>query len=129
MVFKGSLGSGGTITSLPAAAAANSGFTYKVITDGTYASQNAKVGDMFISNGTGWILIPSGDEPSGTVTSITLNATGPIVIDDNSAITTSGTRTLSHATSGVVAGTYTSVTVDNKGHVTAGSNPSLANSN
>lgn len=123
MIFKGSLGTGGTITSLPTAAAANNGFTYKVITDGTYANQSAKVGDLFISNGTGWILIPSGDEPSGTVTSITLDATGPIVINDNSAITTSGSRTISHAASGVTAGTYTSITVDANGHVTAGTNP------
>ena len=123
MIFKGSLGTGGTITSLPTAAAANNGFTYKVITDGTYANQSAKAGDLFISNGTGWILIPSGDEPSGTVTSVTLDATGPIVINDNSAITTSGSRTISHAASGVTAGTYTSITVDANGHVTAGTNP------
>jgi phage-related tail fiber protein len=31
--------------------------------------------------------------------------------------------TLKHNTSGVTAGTYNSVTVDEKGHVTAGSNP------
>lgn len=124
MVFKGSLGTGGTITSLPTASTSNTGYTYKVITAGTYASQSAKIGDTFISDGSAWILIPSGDEPSGTVTSITLKATSPISIDSNSAITTSGTRTLSHADSGVTAGTYKSVTVDSKGHVTAGSNPS-----
>ena len=123
MLFKGSLGTGGTITSLPTAAASNNGFTYKVITEGIYANQSAKVGDLFISNGSGWILIPSGDEPSGTVTSITLDAVGPIVIDDNSTITTSGSRTISHAPSGVTAGTYTSITVDASGHVTAGTNP------
>lgn len=123
MVFKGSLGTGGTITTLPTASASNEGYTYKVITAGTYASQTAKIGDTFISDGSSWVLIPSGDEPSGTVTSITLNATSPILIDSSSAITTSGTRTLSHATSGVTAGTYKSVTVDNKGHVTAGTNP------
>ena len=61
--------------------------------------------------------------PSGTVTSITLNATSPIAIDSSSAITTSGTRTLSHANSGVTAGTYKSVTVNATGHVTAGTNP------
>jgi hypothetical protein len=38
MIFKGTLGTGGTITSLPAAASGNNGFTYKVITAGTYAS-------------------------------------------------------------------------------------------
>lgn len=57
----------------------------------------------------------------GTVTSITLKATSPIAIDSTSAITTSGTRTLSHANSGVTAGTYQSVTVNATGHVTAGS--------
>ena len=123
MVFKGSLGTGGTITSLPNASELNEGFTYKVITAGTYASQTAKIGDTFISDGTNWVLIPSGDEPSGTVTSITLKATSPIAIDSSSAITTSGTRTLSHATSGVTAGTYRSVTVNATGHVTAGTNP------
>lgn len=122
MVFKGSLGTGGTITSLPSATL-SAGYTYKVITAGTYASQSAKVGDTFISDGSTWILIPSGDEPSGTVTSITLTATSPINIDSSSAITTSGSRTLSHANSGVTAGTYRSVTVNATGHVTAGTNP------
>lgn len=123
MVFKGSLGTGGTITSLPTASTDNEGYTYKVITAGTYASQAAKIGDMFISDGSNWIYIPSADEPSGTVTSITLKATSPIAIDSSSAITTSGTRTLSHANSGVTAGTYRSVTVNATGHVTAGTNP------
>jgi hypothetical protein len=52
MIFKGSLGTGGTITDLPVAAASNEGWTYKVISNGTYASQSAKVGDTFISDGT-----------------------------------------------------------------------------
>lgn len=123
MVFKGSLGTGGTITALPTAEASNEGHTYKVIKNGTYAGQTAKVGDTFISTGSRWELIPSGDEPSGTVTSITLNATSPIAIDNSAAITTSGTRTISHASSGVSAGTYKSVTVNSTGHVTGGTNP------
>lgn len=123
MIFKGSLGTGGTITTLPAASSSNEGYTYKVITAGTYASQSAKVGDTFISDGSSWVLIPSGDEPSGTVTSVTLKATSPIAIDSESAITSSGTRTLSHANSGVTAGTYKSVTVNATGHVTGGTNP------
>ena len=123
MVFKGSLGTGGTITALPTAEASNEGHTYKVIKDGTYAGQAAKIGDTFISTGSRWELIPSGDEPSGTVTSITLNATSPIAIDNSAAITTSGTRTISHASSGVSAGTYKSVTVNSTGHVTGGTNP------
>ena len=123
MVFKGSLGTGGTITALPTAAASNEGHTYKVIKNGTYAGQAAKIGDTFISTGSRWELIPSGDEPSGTVTSITLNAISPIAIDNSAAITTSGTRTISHASSGVSAGTYKSVTVNSTGHVTGGTNP------
>ena len=128
MVFKGSLGTGGTITTLPVDGSANIGDTYKVITAGTYASKSADVGDTFIcltktSSANTWELIPSGDEPSGTVTSVTLKATSPIAIDSTSAITTSGTRTLSHANSGVTAGTYRSVTVNATGHVTAGTNP------
>lgn len=48
MVFKGTLGTGGTITSLPTASTSTVGHTYKVITAGTYASIAAKVGDIFI---------------------------------------------------------------------------------
>ena len=51
----------------------------------------AKVGDTFISTGTKWELIPSGDEPSGTVTNIT---TGFALI--GGPITTSGE--ISHST-------------------------------
>ena len=128
MVFKGSLGTGGTITALPVDGSATIGDTYKVITAGTYASKAAKVGDTFIcltktSSANTWELIPSGDEPSGTVTSITLKATSPIAIDNSNAITTSGTRTISHGNSGVTAGTYRSVTVNATGHVTTGTNP------
>lgn len=111
MVFRGSLGTGGTITSLPVDGSAAVGDTYKVITAGTYDSKTAKVGDTFIcltktSSANTWELIPSGDEPSGTVTSITLKATSPIAINSSSAITTSGTRTLSHANSGATEGSY-----------------------
>ena len=71
---------------------------------------------------------------SGTVTSITLQANSPINIDNSSAITTSGSRTLSHATSGATAGSYGDssaqtptysgtfkvpyLTVDTYGHIT-----------
>ena len=92
MQFKGTLGTGGTVTSLPAAAAANNGYVYKVITAGTYQSIAAKVGDTFVSNGTAWVLIPSGDEPSGTVTNV---ATGSGLT--GGPITSSGTISLATA--------------------------------
>ena len=95
MLFKGSLGTGGTITSLPSAAASNEGFVYKVITAGTYASQAAKVGDTFISDGSNWVLIPSGDEPSGTVTSVGVaNATNGGLSVSGSPVTSSGVITI-----------------------------------
>lgn len=67
MVFKGSLGTGGTITALPVDGTATVGDTYKVIVAGTYASQAAKVGDMFIcdsktSSANTWTYIPSADD-------------------------------------------------------------------
>lgn len=89
MVFKGTLGDGGTISSLPTASTSNIGNTYKVITDGTYDSKVAYDGDMFICNDTPeWVLIPSGDEigGGGTVTNI---ATGTGL--SGGPITTSGT--------------------------------------
>ena len=124
MVFKGSLGTGGTITSLPTASSSNEGFTYKVITAGTYASQAAKVGDTFISDGSAWVLIPSGDEPSGTVTSVGVTNGGGLSVS-GSPITSSGTITVSHgdtssqASSSNSGRTYIqSVTLDDYGHVT-----------
>lgn len=129
MVFKGTLGTGGTITSLPAAAESNEGYTYKVITAGTYASQTAKIGDVFISNGSSWNLIPSGDEPNGTVTNI---ATGAGLT--GGPITTSGT--ISHAdTSSQESVTNTgktyiqSVTLDDFGHVTGLASATMTDSN
>lgn len=95
MIFKGSLGVGGTITELPTASSSNVGFTYKVITDGTYASQAAKIGDAFISDGSNWVLIPSGDDAGGTVTSVGITNGNGISVSGG-PITTSGTITVSH---------------------------------
>lgn len=74
MVFKGSLGTGGTISTLPTASSENEGFVYIVITDGTYAGQSAKAGDTFVSDGSAWVLIPAGDEPSVIDDSVTSTA-------------------------------------------------------
>jgi len=123
MVFKGSLGTGGTVSTLPAAATSNTGFTYKVITDGTYASQDAKVGDTFISDGTAWVLIPSGDEPSGTVTSVGVsNATNGGLSVSGSPITSSGTISIGH--SNVLSSAQTTqavypIKIDKNGHISA----------
>jgi hypothetical protein len=47
MIFKGTLGTGGTITSLPTTYSA--GWTYRVITAGTYAGVVCEVGDLIIA--------------------------------------------------------------------------------
>ena len=102
MVFKGSLGTGGTITELPTASAANEGYTYKVITAGKYAGQSAGVGDMFIcgkpdgASSYSWILIPAGDEPEGTVTSVGVSVPTGFSVS-NTPITSSGTIAITFA--------------------------------
>lgn len=47
MVFKGTLGTGGTVTALPTTY--QTGWTYRVITAGSYAGQNCEVGDLIIA--------------------------------------------------------------------------------
>ena len=62
MQYKGTLGVGGKIQTLPTPSAENNGWVYKVITKGTYAGQKAKPGDTFTSDGEEWGLTPSGDD-------------------------------------------------------------------
>lgn len=123
MLFMGSLGTDGTITSLPAAAAGNQGYTYKVITANTYANQAAKVGDVFVSNGSSWVLIPSGDEPSGTVTSVGVsNATNGGLTVTSSPITTSGTISIGHTnvlTNAQTTQALYPIKIDKNGHISA----------
>ena len=75
MVFRGTLGTDGTVTALPSANVVN-GDTYKVITATTVAGAvsytgsdvEAKVGDLVVAmNGNKWIVVPSGDETVTTV--------------------------------------------------------------
>ena len=65
MSYRGTLGTGCTITALPSTGVLN-GDTYKVITAGTYNQMYAGVGDLFIAkvdNSTvTWTLVPSGDD-------------------------------------------------------------------
>lgn len=100
MQFKGTVGTDGTITwaNLPSAASSNNGQSYKVITDhnGTNDNPKCKAGDMIISNGTSWVVIPSGDEPSGTVTSVGISVPTGLSVS-NTPITSSGTIAISLA--------------------------------
>lgn len=120
MQFKGTVGTSGTVewSALPSASSSNEGFTYKVITDHATAPV-CKTGDTIVSNGSAWVVIPSGDEPSGTVTNV---ATGNGLT--GGPITSTGT--ISHAdTSSQASITATTLkyvdalTLDDFGHVTA----------
>ncbi len=113
MTYKGTIGTGGTAgTDLPTTGV-KVGDTYKIVSEGTYAGQASKVGDLFIATATTptWSYVPSGDEQGVTQINTGAGLTG-------GPITSTGTIALD--ASGVTAGTYNSVTVDTYGRVTAG---------
>ena len=74
MVFKGTLGSNGTVTAVPTTGVVK-GDTYKVITAGTWAGSSCKIGDLLIAlnsgsieaNSTNWAYVPSGNENETTI--------------------------------------------------------------
>lgn len=74
MVYKGTLGTNGTVTAVPTTSIVQ-GDTYKVITAGTYAGYTCKIGDLLIANASGaleanstnWSYVPSGDETETTI--------------------------------------------------------------
>ena len=121
MVFKGTLGVGGTIQTLPTASASNEGWTYKVITAGTYAGTTAKVGDVFTSDGSSWVLIPSGDEDSDTWRAIKVNgveklgngiSSGAVDFEDTANVKF-GFDANGNKISATLSGIYTSSEVNN----------------
>ena len=119
MVFRGTVGTNGTIATLPVDGSADIGDTYKVITAGTYAGIDAKVGDVFtcltktVSANT-WELIPAGDTDSDTWRAILVN----------------GVQVLSNGiTSGnldFIDGKYTAVTFDSSDNTIKFEIPELA---
>lgn len=64
MVFRGTIGAADknpTVTALPEGAGV--GDTYKVVSNGTYGTLAARVGDIIIyAKDLGWVLVPSGDD-------------------------------------------------------------------
>ena len=105
MVFKGTIGksSGAGTTSTIPTSGVKVGDTYKIIEEDksisasastTGSAVTAKIGDVIVATATTpkWTVIPSGDEPSGTVTSV---ATGTGL--SGGPITTSGTISLATA--------------------------------
>ena len=120
MIFKGTLGTDGTVEELPTTY--STGWTYRVIEAGTYAGQKCEIGDLVIA-----LVDRSG---SGNVNSdwtvAQTNIDGAITdIKSTASVTVTGTgssRTIELPVSGVTAGTYRNVTVNDKGIVTGGNN-------
>lgn len=127
MIFKGTIGTGGSVTSLPTTY--KTGWTYRVITAGTYAGNVCEVGDLIIAlvdrAGSGnansdWTVAQTNID--GAITSI--GGTSPISVTGNGS-----SKTISHANSGAAAGTYglvsgstlkiPKVDVNATGHVTS----------
>ena len=85
MVFRGTIGAADktpTITALPAEGTV--GDTYKVVSDGTYGTLAARVGDIIIyAKDLGWVLVPSGDD--GNVYHANDLADGQVVVGAGTA--------------------------------------------
>jgi hypothetical protein len=116
MIFKGTLGTGGVYTALPTTYSV--GWTFKIITAGTYAGQVAEIGDMIIAivarTGSGnlnsdWNIIQTNID--GAVTGPSSSVDNQVALFDGSsgkAIKSAGTTlnngTLTLATSGIATG-------------------------
>lgn len=120
MIFKGTLGTDGTVEELPTTY--STGWTYRVIEAGTYAGQECEIGDLVIA-----LTSRSGSENQDADWTVAqTNIDGAITdIKSTASVTVTGTgssRTIELPASGVAAGTYRNVTVNNKGIVTGGNN-------
>lgn len=120
MIFKGTLGTGGNPGTLPKTY--STGWTYRVIEAGTYAGQECEIGDLVIA-----LTSRSGSENQDADWTVAqTNIDGAITdIKSTASVTVTGTgssRTIELPASGVTAGTYRNVTVNNKGIVTGGNN-------
>ena len=131
LIFKGTLGTSGTITALPTTY--KTGWTYRVITVGTYAGQVCEIGDLIVAlvdrSGSGnldadWCVAQT--NINGAITGIksgdayiTTSQSGSVVTITHTDVTRTNTTSTSKPTHG---GTFTavkSVLSDSKGHVTS----------
>lgn len=77
MRFKGTIGTGGTVTTLPTTGV-KVGDTYRVITAGTYAGQTCEIGDLIIATATTPTWTVAQTNIDGAITSI--SGTSPISV-------------------------------------------------
>lgn len=125
MIFKGTIGTGGTVTALPNTHEA--GWTYKVITAGTYANVKCEIGDMIIcitdgtaANNAHWTVVQTNID--GAVTGPASATSGNIALFDGTTgkiIKDSGVKPYTHPShTSATEGLY-KVTVNALGHVTS----------
>ena len=111
LIFKGTLGTGGTITELPITDY-KIGWSYKIITAGTYANKVCEIGDIIVSivdfdttsNDSDWIVIQTNLDGSviGPVSSIADNIalfdgiTGKLIKDSSKSLSDLATSTHIH---------------------------------
>ena len=143
MVFKGTLGTGGTVTAVPTSNVTK-GDTYKIITAGTWAGYSGcKVGDLLIAmttgasvtaNTTNWAYVPSGDESttsikySTTTQTLTTSAqTGAITVGE--AATKQVDTSISAVSTSTKLPTSQAVAtfVEGKGYITSSGTANKAN--
>jgi hypothetical protein len=113
LVFKGTLGTGGTVTTLPTSGY-SAGWTYKVITAGTYAGQTCEVGDMVIctkdhatgASNSDWSVVQNNIDLANTTAAGTVKVTNKL--------TTSQTLT---SANGSTANRFYGVQMDKDGKI------------
>lgn len=121
MIYKGTIGTNGTITALPNTH--STGWTYKVITAGTYAGKVCEIGDMIIcltdgtaANNDHWTVVQNNTDgvvtgPSSVTSgriAVFNGTTGKVIKDSGYTIATSvpsgAVFTDTHWTTGIAAG-------------------------
>lgn len=106
MLFKGTIGTGGTVTTLPTSGY-KKGWTYRVITKGTYATHNCEIGDLIIAiedgpetqqsaRGTDWTVAQTNID-GAVVANGDLTAEGLVLGNGNKTV-----KVLSKGTSGQI---------------------------
>ena len=132
MVFKGTLGTGGTVTALPTTY--QTGWTYRVITAGNYAGQQCEVGDLIIAiadatddgSNADWTIAQTNID--GAVThSADLTADTIVVGNGAGQVKPSSTKVSDLATNAALAGKVDK-TFELNGHVLSGDSLDLAKS-
>lgn len=130
MIIKGTIGTSGTISVLPTTY--QTGWTYRVVTDGIYAGQDCEIGDLVIAltdrNGSGnldtdWCVAQT--NINGAITGVTsgdnsvsCTQSGSVITITHNDLTRSDTTCVATPIHGETFTTVKSVTSDPKGHIT-----------